>query len=131
MDANVPIQPIQRLGVSRNLEVSMVLQQESSWANDYISSKIMLPLVCYVFQDGPWRDTLVRFGYDPRTDPNARLCVSSHSCPVLTQSRCSYQRLYFRNANHPIMRPSITTRRQDRTNVNLHIRNFEGGEDRK
>ena len=43
----------------------------------------------------------------------------------------SYQRLYFRNANHPILRPSVTTRRQDRANVNVHIRNFEGGDDRK
>lgn len=31
----------------------------------------------------------------------------------------SYQRLYFRNANHPITRPSITTRRQDRTSTNV------------
>jgi hypothetical protein len=39
------------------------------------SSKPLLPLVCYVFQDGPWRDTLVRFRYDPRREPEARLCV--------------------------------------------------------
>jgi hypothetical protein len=37
------------------------------------SSKVLLPMVCYVFQDGPWRDTLVRFNYDPRKDPDARL----------------------------------------------------------
>ncbi len=35
----------------------------------------MLPLVSYVFQDGPWRDTQVRLGYDPREDPQARLYV--------------------------------------------------------
>ncbi|KAJ2934541.1 hypothetical protein H1R20_g2576, partial [Candolleomyces eurysporus] len=84
-------------------------------SREILNSKVMLPLVCYVFQDGPWRDTLVKFGYDPRSDSNARF----------------FQRLYFRNANHPISRPSVTTRRQDRANVNLHIRNFEGGEDRK
>jgi hypothetical protein len=28
-----------------------------------------------------------------------------------------YQRLYFRNANHPIARPSITARRHDRTTL--------------
>lgn len=39
------------------------------------SSKPLLPLVCYVFQDGPWRDTLVRFQFDPRKEPEARLCV--------------------------------------------------------
>ncbi|SRR6266550_95054 len=37
----------------------------------FFSSKLLLPLVCYVFQDGPWRDTLVKFGYDPRTNPAA------------------------------------------------------------
>ncbi|KIY72961.1 hypothetical protein CYLTODRAFT_366742 [Cylindrobasidium torrendii FP15055 ss-10] len=72
-------------------------------AREIHNSKLILPLVCYVFQDGPWRDTLVRFNYDPRSEPEARL----------------YQRLYFRNANHPISRPSVTTRRQDRTAYNV------------
>jgi hypothetical protein len=35
----------------------------------------MLPLVAYVFSDGPWRDTHVRFGYDPRQDIEARMLV--------------------------------------------------------
>ncbi|TDL29471.1 hypothetical protein BD410DRAFT_24170 [Rickenella mellea] len=61
------------------------------------NSKILIPLVGYVFQDGPWRDTLVRLGYDPRDDPNARL----------------FQRIYFRNLNHPVVRPSVITRRQE------------------
>ncbi|KAG5654500.1 hypothetical protein H0H81_001141 [Sphagnurus paluster] len=60
---------------------------------EILNSKALLPLVCYVFQDGPWRDTLVRFSYDPRKDRSARF----------------YQRLYFRNANHPIARPSVIT----------------------
>ena len=41
------------------------------------SSKYLLPLVSYVFEDGPWRDTYVRLGYDPRVDPDARLYVPS------------------------------------------------------
>ena len=45
-----------------------------------ISSKVFLPLTCYVFGDGPWRDTMVRFGYDPRQDPQARWLA----CPALT-----------------------------------------------
>ncbi|CAK7265304.1 tau 95 subunit of transcription factor TFIIIC [Sporothrix epigloea] len=28
--------------------------------------------VCYQFKGGPWRDTLVRYGIDPRTDPACR-----------------------------------------------------------
>ncbi|TFK43137.1 RNA polymerase III transcription factor IIIC subunit-domain-containing protein [Crucibulum laeve] len=73
---------------------------------EILNSKLLLPLVCYVFQDGPWRDTLVRFKYDPRKDPTARF----------------YQRLYFRNANHPIARPSVITRRQDRSAANEQLR---------
>ncbi|KAH7887903.1 RNA polymerase III transcription factor IIIC subunit-domain-containing protein [Phlebopus sp. FC_14] len=61
------------------------------------NSKVLLPLVCYMFQDGPWRDTLIRFKYDPRKDPNARF----------------YQRIYFRNANHPMSRVSLVSRRQE------------------
>ncbi|KAJ3723184.1 RNA polymerase III transcription factor IIIC subunit-domain-containing protein [Lentinula raphanica] len=67
-------------------------------AKEIHNSKVILPLVCYVFHDGPWRDTLVKIGYDPRKSPDGRF----------------YQRLYFRNANHPINRPSVATRRQER-----------------
>ncbi|KDQ64681.1 hypothetical protein JAAARDRAFT_234891 [Jaapia argillacea MUCL 33604] len=66
-------------------------------ARDIHNSKVLLPLVGYSFGDGPWRDTLIRFSYDPRQDPNARF----------------YQRLYFRNINHPIARPSVVSRRQE------------------
>ncbi|ETW84234.1 hypothetical protein HETIRDRAFT_123874 [Heterobasidion irregulare TC 32-1] len=66
-------------------------------AREIHNSKVLLPLSCYVFQDGPWRDTLVRFGYEPREDKGARL----------------FQRLYFRNLNHAIARPSVVTRRQE------------------
>ncbi|KAF7331916.1 hypothetical protein MKEN_00071900 [Mycena kentingensis (nom. inval.)] len=72
-------------------------------ARDVINSKLLLGTVCYVFTDGPWRDTLVKFGYDPRKDPGARF----------------YQRLYFRNANHPIVKPSVASRRQERTVANM------------
>ncbi|KAJ7667797.1 RNA polymerase III transcription factor IIIC subunit-domain-containing protein [Mycena polygramma] len=72
-------------------------------ARDILNSKPLLALVCYVFHDGPWRDTLIRFSYDPRKDPSARF----------------YQRLYFRNANHPILKPSVMTRRQDRIVANM------------
>ncbi|KAI0092586.1 RNA polymerase III transcription factor IIIC subunit-domain-containing protein [Irpex rosettiformis] len=64
---------------------------------EVLNTKYMLPLVSYVFQDGPWRDTQVRLGYDPREDPEARF----------------YQRVYFRNVNHPITRPSVVNRRQE------------------
>ncbi|PPQ95004.1 hypothetical protein CVT25_000241 [Psilocybe cyanescens] len=78
--------------------MSLFNQFSAAESRDILNSKILLPLCCYVFQDGPWRDTLVRFSYDPRKDPSSRF----------------YQRLYFRNANHPISRPSVTTRRHER-----------------
>ena len=31
-----------------------------------------LRLVAYLFLDGPWRKSYVRFGYDPRTDPESK-----------------------------------------------------------
>ena len=42
-----------------------------------------------------------------------------------------YQRLYFRNANHPIARPSITSRRQDRTALSDPSRTLEKDVDRR
>ncbi|KAM5532733.1 hypothetical protein V8D89_013625 [Ganoderma adspersum] len=81
---------------------------------DIINSKYLLPLVSYVFEDGPWRDTYVRLGYDPRADPDARL----------------YQRLYFRNINHPIVRPSVVTRRQEQRNESAQAR-FSGMDERR
>ncbi|KAJ3807736.1 RNA polymerase III transcription factor IIIC subunit-domain-containing protein [Lentinula aff. lateritia] len=77
---------------------SLFNQTSATIAKEIHNSKVILPLVCYVFHDGPWRDTLVKLGYDPRKDPEGRF----------------YQRLYFRNANHPINRPSVVTRRQER-----------------
>ncbi|KAF8803887.1 hypothetical protein BYT27DRAFT_7340686 [Phlegmacium glaucopus] len=95
--------------------MSLFNQFSPAEARDVLNSKLLLPLCCYVFQDGPWRDTLVRFSYDPRKDPGSRL----------------YQRLYFRNANHPIARPSITTRRHDRTAVTVHSRMLEKDAERR
>ncbi|QRW02231.1 transcription factor tau subunit sfc1 [Ceratobasidium sp. AG-Ba] len=63
--------------------------------------KVHIALVSYTFNDGAWRDTLVRLGYDPRKDPQARF----------------YQRVYFRNAaNEEARRKSIVERRPGREN---------------
>lgn len=35
--------------------------------------RIAIPYVAYIFRSGPWRDAIVKFGYDPRTDPEARI----------------------------------------------------------
>lgn len=60
-------------------------------------SKELFALVAYTFADGPWRDTLVRFGYDPRTDQESRLYVVCLP---------SYQRIHLRGKapRHPTTR---------------------------
>jgi hypothetical protein len=55
----------------------------------------------------------------------------SHGTFELTVLLPSYQRLYFRNANHPIARPSVTTRRQDRSAANVQIRAQEVGTEKE
>ncbi|KAI0265130.1 RNA polymerase III transcription factor IIIC subunit-domain-containing protein [Gloeopeniophorella convolvens] len=79
---------------------ALLNQFSPAQAREIHNSKVVLPLTCYVFGDGPWRDTMVRFGYDPRADPQARF----------------YQKLYFRNLNHPIGRA-----RDDRRCVLAHL----------
>ncbi|KAH0587367.1 hypothetical protein H2248_006166 [Termitomyces sp. 'cryptogamus'] len=134
-DAIVPDKPPQVVEEGRNLIDKAILKkledlfvQRPVWTRmslfnqlapnetrEILNSKALLPLVCYVFQDGPWRDTLVRFGFDPRQDRSARF----------------FQRLYFRNANHPIARPSVITRRQDRSAANTQIRAMEEGTEKE
>ncbi|THH32364.1 hypothetical protein EUX98_g1804 [Antrodiella citrinella] len=77
---------------------------------EIINSKFLLPLVSYVFQDGPWRDTQVRLGYDPRIQPEARL-----------------------NINKPIVRPSVIGRRQDGRNeiANARASDATGRDDKR
>lgn len=124
-DSSVPQNPPSGLLQARNTikqdlldQVVHLLEQRPVWTraalyNQFNSaevreihnSKLILPLACYMFQDGPWRDTLVRFSYDPRKDPTARF----------------YQRVYFRNANHPMSRTSVVTRRQEGRSVAAYI----------
>jgi hypothetical protein len=35
--------------------------------------KVLLPLVAFYYLTGPWRCLWVRFGYDPRADPHAKM----------------------------------------------------------
>ncbi|TKA54607.1 hypothetical protein B0A53_03014 [Rhodotorula sp. CCFEE 5036] len=36
------------------------------------ANKSCWPMISYTFADGPFRDLVIRYGYDPRTDPEAR-----------------------------------------------------------
>ncbi|KIJ56642.1 hypothetical protein M422DRAFT_57318 [Sphaerobolus stellatus SS14] len=79
-------------------KLALLNQFPPAEAREISNTKYLIPLFCYVFIDGPWRDTLVRFGYDPRADIAAR----------------QYQRIYFRNVNNPTTRPSVTSRTDTR-----------------
>lgn len=75
-------------------KLALLNQFSETEAREINNTKYLIPLVCFVFIDGPWRDTLVRFDYDPRKNKTARF----------------YQRIYFRNLNNPMTRPSVSVR---------------------
>ncbi|KIJ70265.1 hypothetical protein HYDPIDRAFT_78440 [Hydnomerulius pinastri MD-312] len=124
-DPTIPENPIPAVQQARNqvkpelLErITQLLQDRPVWTRAALynqfsptevreihNSKLLLPLASYMFQDGPWRDTLIRFKYDPRKDPDARF----------------YQRIYFRNANHPMSRLSVVSRRQEGRSAATYI----------
>jgi general transcription factor 3C polypeptide 5 (transcription factor C subunit 1) len=51
-----------------SLETAVGTHQISSWRFSHLVRKC-----AYLFLDGPWRNTYIRFGYDPRTDPESRV----------------------------------------------------------
>ncbi|CUA67791.1 Transcription factor tau subunit sfc1 [Rhizoctonia solani] len=76
--------------------IALINQFPALEGREIQNTKAHIGLVAYTFSDGAWRDTLLRFGYDPRKDPQARF----------------YQRVYFRNtANEEARRKSIVGRR--------------------
>ncbi|KAJ3886126.1 RNA polymerase III transcription factor IIIC subunit-domain-containing protein [Lentinula edodes] len=58
-------------------QISTTIAKEiyKSKAHHLSCSKVILPLVCYVFHNSPWRDTVVKLGYNPRKNPERRLDV--------------------------------------------------------
>ena len=58
--------------------LALLNQFPASEARAILQSKEVFSLVAYTFADGPWRDTLVRFGYDPRREPSSRFLQRIH-----------------------------------------------------
>jgi len=54
--------------------IALAAQLASSSA--VLALKAVLPVVAYYFTSGPWRSMWVRLGYDPRTDPRAKVYQS-------------------------------------------------------
>ncbi|KAH7105723.1 RNA polymerase III transcription factor IIIC subunit-domain-containing protein [Auriculariales sp. MPI-PUGE-AT-0066] len=113
-DKDVPTKPPSIVEEARHLtnanliaKVAKLLEQRPVWTRLAISnqltsaeereltnSKLVMPLTSYIFTDGPWRDTYIRFGYDPRLPENQ-------------SSAYLLQRLYFRNTAHEMRRSKL------------------------
>ncbi|GAA5857208.1 hypothetical protein JCM8547_009373 [Rhodosporidiobolus lusitaniae] len=66
---------------TRTALLNQLTQEEVRFIN---ANKDIWPLLGYTFSDGPFRDLIIRFGYDPRKHPEARF----------------YQHITLRNANN-------------------------------
>ncbi|KAK0544262.1 tau 95 subunit of transcription factor TFIIIC [Tilletia horrida] len=51
------------------------------------NSKFYLPHVSYIIYDGPFRDSMVRYGYNPRREPESRLTNTSVNKLVTTRKK--------------------------------------------
>lgn len=60
-----------------------------------------------MFDNGPWRDTFVRMGYDPRLDKADRMSATILFGASTSSQELRYQRLYFRNTANEITKKSI------------------------
>jgi len=49
----------------------MALAMNMDYTAQYL--KTILPAVAYYMLTGPWRRVWIRFGYDPRTEPGAKI----------------------------------------------------------
>lgn len=58
--------------------LALLNQFSEADARAIMQVKELFALVAYTFADGPWRDALVRFGYDPRTDRQSRFYQRIH-----------------------------------------------------
>ncbi|RZB39524.1 general transcription factor 3C polypeptide 5 [Asbolus verrucosus] len=89
-DKEIPTRPLEgalKLLKNRSLEerierVKQLFEERPIWTKAAIRyntgltdehSKVILPVVAYYFINGPWRISWVKFGYDPRRDPQARI----------------------------------------------------------
>ncbi|POV96380.1 hypothetical protein PSTT_15683 [Puccinia striiformis] len=63
-------------------------------------NKVVLALYCYLFSDGPFRDLLIKFGYDPRTNSESRF----------------FQRISLRNVDRKEAKDKFTLKLMKRDN---------------
>lgn len=80
MDSNFDREPIRRCSTQEFEKVGLsldrcdkVMSLFDSIPLLHYSQKYHYASYCYTINDGCWRDTLVRFGYDPRASNESRL----------------------------------------------------------
>src|SRR6266516_3607859 len=80
----VPINQLEPLLQSMIQEVNALLEERPIWTRRAITNRLSRPLgnypaksafqyCAYMFRSGPWRDSLIKFGVDPRSDPKYRI----------------------------------------------------------
>lgn len=93
-------------------QINMMFEQKPIWSRSALAAQLsssramhilsaVLPATAYYFTSGPWRCMWVRFGYDPRTDPQAKIYqtldarvprnIPEESNPVPKRSVLSYR----------------------------------------
>lgn len=93
-------------------QIKTMFQQKPVWSRNALAAQLsssramhilsaVLPAIAYYFTSGPWRNMWVRFGYDPRNDPQAKIYQSldirvprnipEESNPVPKRSLSSYR----------------------------------------
>lgn len=78
------------------------------------SAKHIYQYVGYIFQSGPWRDAVIRFGVDPRKDPHYRIyqCLMFMLEKVPQDSRAKFQRKNAEKARRSLLDAEEQTRRR-------------------
>ena len=67
------ISALQSLFAQRPVWTRRALRNTLKLAHQRTQLRFALPYVGYLFRSGPWRDAIVRFGYDPRISSDSRI----------------------------------------------------------
>ncbi|KAG0145257.1 hypothetical protein CROQUDRAFT_46100 [Cronartium quercuum f. sp. fusiforme G11] len=85
-------------------------------------NKHLLAYTCYMFSDGAFRDLLVKFGYDPRVDSNARF-YQRISIRNLDNKKLA-EKFTFKLMRHPFSKDTDHSTGQNDSNRRSHV--FDG-----
>lgn len=123
MDENVSTEPILNPRIQRNIKVSPfapTFKRSPILSNVVPSSFFRSAVTSFKMDHGVTHllnsPTILEKTQNPDCKSGFAMFLTCFSGLIL--ALVSYQRIYFRNANHPISRPSVTTRRHGRCVAN-------------